>query len=82
MLKMHLHQKNNEEIFYQVLAETSYCDKPLKEASENIKNWRVKLEKMRLPEEMRQTLFYILNSRQENIVVLSGYLYPEDKTSA
>ena len=74
-MKKKLSGKQIQKIFIQVLVETSYSDKPLDTASANIRKWRIELEKIWLPDEIRETLFYLMNSRQENIVILKDHYF-------
>lgn len=77
-MKKKLNARQHQKLFIKVMAETSYSDKPLDTASANIRKWRVELEKIWLPDEIRETLFYLMDSRQENIVILKDHYFKND----
>lgn len=79
MIRKMINDRKIQKLFVQCLSETSYSDKTMDESLENIEKWEKELEQYAMPDEIKSTLFYVMNSRRENIRILKSHLYPDDE---
>lgn len=74
-----MNKKQIIELINEITDETSYRNKPYKEALKNITKWEKKLLLLDLPNDDINFMNYILNSRKQNIKIILHHINENSK---